>query len=827
MKRLKKSYIENSKKISLFFVIFLLGFLLVTPNWDGTKAISGNSDSYNIEALPPLSQPTKGTVYNDPSYGTSILRLTDSNDGSTANVAYSYWPVFNSNSTRLLIGIDWNPTLYNFNPTSFTFQKQGSVFDCNCAAMQWEGMTWSATDPDIVYGISGYNSNALLRGYNVVTKQFTFVHDFTAAGELPIGSPAQMSKARSNDRYFSFHWRPANSNAAKYAVVYDKTLNKTYLFDVQNPAYAISNFDECRLDRDGNYLVISTGREFHVWKFASQSPSQQTIVQYNGSERAGGHGDFGSALHVQVDIWGNNGNRTIKRSLASPQTWQQIFDSGISDWNTDQHISLLGPDDTWALISTQTRPADYNKPFSNEIFLAKTDGSGQTIKLLQPRSSNSNYSVTPFGNLSPDGRFVAYQSDWGGGRCDVYIAKLPTGLWNNTQPVINPPTAEAIATPATGTVPLAVGFSASGSSSPNGSITSYSWNFGDGTTGTGLYVSHTYTVAGSYNAILKITDSANQTASKNLTITVSPALVQPPVAQIVATPTSGNAPLNVVFDGGFSTSPNGAITTYSWNFGDNTSGTGKTITHTYQASGNYVATLTVTDTLNQTAVSSLTINATSSAVNKSIMFVNGDGKSSSQTYDTSILTISYPNYTIDTSFDGRIGGPFGATTLIVLPQIIGTGANQIPPGAKIVSATLTLSIYSSQATSITAARILDPNNRGMWYTGASLSNDNVGVSFNFRDARSRTRKNWATTNSNLFQVLAPIDSSVMLNGGEANGHKLNLNVTSSVAAWAAGAVNQGWAIRATSITPNSIFVYDSLNYTNRRPVLNVQYTTSQ
>ena len=42
------------------------------------------------------------------------------------------------------------------------------------------------------------------------------------------------------------------------------------------------------------------------------------------------------------------------------------------------------------------------------------------------------------------------------------------------------------ATPSTGTAPLIVSFDGSGSTTPNGTITSWAWSFGDGTFGTGL-----------------------------------------------------------------------------------------------------------------------------------------------------------------------------------------------------------------------------------------------------------------------------------------------------------------------------------------------------
>lgn len=91
-----------------------------------------------------------------------------------------------------------------------------------------------------------------------------------------------------------------------------------------------------------------------------------------------------------------------------------------------------------------------------------------------------------------------------------------------------PPQAAASASPASGTVPLNVAFSASGSSDPDGSIVGYEWNFGDGLAlAGGSSASHVYTVAGSYTATLKVTDSSGLSATRSLTITAQPQAVAP------------------------------------------------------------------------------------------------------------------------------------------------------------------------------------------------------------------------------------------------------------------------------------------------------------
>jgi PKD repeat protein len=81
------------------------------------------------------------------------------------------------------------------------------------------------------------------------------------------------------------------------------------------------------------------------------------------------------------------------------------------------------------------------------------------------------------------------------------------------------PIARMTATPSCGQAPMAVTFSAAGSVDADGSIASYSWNFGDGASATGVTVSHTYAGAGSFTAALTVTD--NDGASSTLTVPIT------------------------------------------------------------------------------------------------------------------------------------------------------------------------------------------------------------------------------------------------------------------------------------------------------------------
>ncbi|MES2297498.1 MAG: glycoside hydrolase family 44 protein [Pseudomonadota bacterium] len=171
------------------------------------------------------------------------------------------------------------------------------------------------------------------------------------------------------------------------------------------------------------------------------------------------------------------------------------------------------------------------------------------------------------------------------------------------------PVAAATATPGSGLAPLPVAFDATGSSDADGTIASYAWKFGDGASASGVTASHTYAAAGSYAATLTVTDNGGASASTTVNITVNAPANQAPVARIAATPTAGMAPLLVNFDGRTSSDADGSITSYAWIFGDGSSASGATASHSYAAAGTYTAKLTVTDNGGATASTTVLISA--------------------------------------------------------------------------------------------------------------------------------------------------------------------------------------------------------------------------
>ena len=118
----------------------------------------------------------------------------------------------------------------------------------------------------------------------------------------------------------------------------------------------------------------------------------------------------------------------------------------------------------------------------------------------------------------------------------------------------------------------------------------YAWDFGDGGTSTDQSPNHTYQSVGEYLASLTVTDSKGNISQKSVSVTVK----CPPLSGTASgTPRSGDAPLTVQFTG--SASGGCPPVTYRWEFGDGGTSDGRNPNHTYEKSGDYSASLTITD----------------------------------------------------------------------------------------------------------------------------------------------------------------------------------------------------------------------------------------
>ena len=140
-------------------------------------------------------------------------------------------------------------------------------------------------------------------------------------------------------------------------------------------------------------------------------------------------------------------------------------------------------------------------------------------------------------------------------------------------------------------------------------VSQFQWDFGDGQTGFGQSVTHSYAAPGTYQVTLSALGPSGVISSATTTATIAPTAVAinsvtPGLSSVVVP--SGNIGVNVggpyagtaggqVFFGG--TQSGAIVPQFLWDFGDGQTAGGSSVSHIYAASGTYTVRLTVTDSI--------------------------------------------------------------------------------------------------------------------------------------------------------------------------------------------------------------------------------------
>jgi PKD repeat protein len=333
------------------------------------------------------------------------------------------------------------------------------------------------------------------------------------------------------------------------------------------------------------------------------------------SDRAGGNELFvmnadGSAVTQLTHDVGFGG-----RPAWSPDGARILFTCQVATGNSD--ICSIAADGTDLVRLTDDPAFDFGAAFSAD---------GSRIAFATTRYASS-YGLVDIAIMNPDGSSVSRLGDgvygvwpaWSEDGTRLALA-APAGaceqdgrLCYDTLHVVtadgadlgfgasgsNPSFARLVMTPrpfarfkAT-CVPLACTFDASPSWDLGATITSYTWDFGDGATASGATPSHTFASPGSYRVSVTVADETGATDTQTQVVEVAANV--PPVASFTAACTD----LTCVFDGGGSYDVDGGITSFQWDFGDGgtASSVGTSYYHAFASPGNFTVTLTVTDDL--------------------------------------------------------------------------------------------------------------------------------------------------------------------------------------------------------------------------------------
>lgn len=410
----------------------------------GIKTDRGVYPEPTLPALPAAA----GGKFFDPTFGTEIMRATDADDAPAPGlgVFYSYWPTFNSDNTYILIrkGTDGTGLVKPFDAEQFTVGEgdqppliHDSVRDINFPAT-FEGAIWHPTDPHLIYCFPNAQDGGMrLYAYDVEAQSnpYTLIKDFSSLGTND-DYLKQMTMSADGDVFAWSHMRAGLPDPVYYLVWRRST--DTVLYHTPTNG----TVDEVDLDKSGRYLSIAykvdgpIETDDEVGEYLDIQTGVADVIRWNESDYPAGHSDFGTGIQVGTDPFGGG---IIIKPLSDIHSHTPVFDfkneGGFVDWTEHKHLSMTARDESWVTVSTydafDSTDTDYHI-FENEIFQVALDGSQRVRRICHTRtfwnandSTNTGYRSLATANVSRDGRFIAFTSNWeASGRTDLFIARI-------------------------------------------------------------------------------------------------------------------------------------------------------------------------------------------------------------------------------------------------------------------------------------------------------------------------------------------------------------------------------------------------------------------
>ena len=377
---------------------------------------------------PPALGPANSIVI-DPAFSTRIARITDPNTLGASYVNRSYMTpssaeqnTWNTTSTLFYVQFDGGWLIpYAFDPASMSVSRlpdptssYGGLVLTNIS-----GATFSFNAPSILYGAVGTGFGQ----YDFSANQYSMLLDLTTVVATP-GHIGDVSTSV-NDQ-LSTYFGGAAQDGDNYVIVYDQHAGTYHLLDTMGstidgtPLATPLGFllHNARLEKSGRYVVMTpVGTSFmEVW-------DTQTNAVYAVSNRAEGHhaAAYGAFLN-QSTLPGDYGPNWLTRTLSASGPGDPVAllpANAPPYWSDDSHLSWsnANPDGSApVLISTyNSQNSGAGTLLDGEIFAVSASGNATSVWHFAHHNSiyNGNFWDSPRGNVSQDGRFYMFTSNWG------------------------------------------------------------------------------------------------------------------------------------------------------------------------------------------------------------------------------------------------------------------------------------------------------------------------------------------------------------------------------------------------------------------------------
>lgn len=400
-----------------------------------------------------------GSIVVDPSFGSRIVRATDNKSDpfgkgrslmTPSSAEQNSW---NANSTAFYVLTPSGQfVLYAFDPASFKVHERGVL------GVPWIGEpTFSYTRPNILYGTRA--TDPVLQEYDTSAGKLSKINKVSDCLKFPGSDYGYSPTVSADDNRLSIMVGPQQDrNPLVY--VFDRKLGcrwyNTHTGEIGGqwgPKGTITIPDRflihnMRMSKSGDFLWIQRsaggiGKWWVVWDIATMNvtacPSQCPGHHAMGySHLVGPSGQY-HPMDLRIRSLTNLGDTTpLVNDLQPTASARYWYDQHFS-WNNAD-----ASDSNPVCLSTYSgdnpkepgTPLDTIAPWENEVLCVETDGKASNVwRFAHTYSTARNgFWSTPRGNVSLDGRYFMFTSDWqdqlGKGpahilyRTDVFIVEL-------------------------------------------------------------------------------------------------------------------------------------------------------------------------------------------------------------------------------------------------------------------------------------------------------------------------------------------------------------------------------------------------------------------
>ena len=406
-----------------------------------------------------------GSIVSDPIFGSRIVRVTDAKtDARRPSESYTTpssaeQNSWNTDDTKFYVhGINGSLELFDFNPATMAVHAMGAL------DVSWIGEPqFSYSQPNILYGIAG--RRPILQQYDISTNRTTNLHDASGCVKLKPSDAGHAISVSADDQRMAMVLGPQQDT--DYLVyVFDRAQGCRW-YNTQTGEIggqwgakgSVSIPDrflihDARINKSGRFVeIIRSGASVHgIAPLQNPAPSfvwnvDTMEVAPCGPKGCKGHHALGYSHLLNPSEQEHPMDLRIRRlnqldapiplinQLPPVQGW---YDLHISWNNVDVN------DSSPACLSTYRRdnpnapgaPPKVVGPWENEILCVETDRKGSKVwRFAHTYSTAQNgFWSSPRGNVSQDGRFYMFTSDWedqlgratgtSAYRTDVFIVEL-------------------------------------------------------------------------------------------------------------------------------------------------------------------------------------------------------------------------------------------------------------------------------------------------------------------------------------------------------------------------------------------------------------------